>query len=267
VNPRALTATALLLFSALSAGAEPRTVTLLFTNDFESAYDPTEAFWRDDMERIGGIAQLAALIEQERDAADLSFLFDAGDIFTGSLAHCSHGAISFDLFQLMGFEAMVIGNHEFEYGWESLAEEKSRAPFPGLGANLFYRDTDPPYAQPWTIIERDGVRVGVIGLLGQDAATALVPSNIAGVEVRPLAATLAPLAARLRPEVDVLVLIVHQGPTAPCRQTMKPTRMSTAATSKTWHWPAPCRGSTSSSPATPTQARHRHWCIRTLARA
>ena len=212
---RVYIAAALLLASAFGWGAEPRTVTLLFTNDFESAYDPTEAFWRDDMERIGGIAQLATLIEQERAAAEVAFLFDAGDIFTGTLSRRSHGAVAFDLMQLMRYDAMAIGNHEFEYGWERFADEKSRAPFPVLGANLFYAGTDHPYAQPWTIIERGGVRVGVIGLLGEDAATALIPSNIAGVDVRDPVATLIPLVARLRPEVDLLVVLIHQGPTAP----------------------------------------------------
>ena len=204
-----------LLCCTLLWGAERRTVTLLFTNDLESAYDSTDAFWRSDMARIGGIGQLATLIKQERAAAEIAFLLDAGDIFTGSLSRRSHGAVAFDLMQLLDYDAMAIGNHEFEYGWKRFAEEKARAPFPVLGANLFYRGTDHPYAQPWTIIERGGVRLGVIGLLGTDAATALIPSNIAGVEVRDPVATLAHLVARLRAEVDLIVVLAHQGPTAP----------------------------------------------------
>ena len=45
-------------------GQALRELTLLYTNDFESAYDPIPAYWRDDVDRVGGIAQLAALIEQ-----------------------------------------------------------------------------------------------------------------------------------------------------------------------------------------------------------
>ena len=192
-----------------------RRVTILFTNDFESAYDPVEAFWRDDVARIGGVAELAGLIGSLRAREAPVFLFDAGDIFTGTLARRTRGAVSFDFMQLMGYDAMVVGNHEFEYGWEAFAREKARAPFPVLGANLFYAGTDHPYAQPWTIVERGGVRVGVVGLLGRDAATALIPANIAGVEVRDPVATLRPLVERLRNEVDLLVVLVHQGPTAP----------------------------------------------------
>ena len=55
-------------------GQAQRELTLLYTNDFESAYDPIPAYWRDDVDRVGGIAQLAALIEQERRRAPTSFL-------------------------------------------------------------------------------------------------------------------------------------------------------------------------------------------------
>ena len=117
--------------------------------------------------------------------------------------------------QLMGYDAMAIGNHEFEFGYRALSEEMARVPFPVLGANLAWAGTDHPYAQPWTILERDGVRVGVIGVLGEDAATALIPSNIAGVDVTGPVAALQRLVPQLREEVDLVVLLVHQGPTAP----------------------------------------------------
>lgn len=56
------------------------------------------------------------------------------------------GAVSLDLMQLMQDDAMAIGNHEFEYGWEAFAREKARASFPVLGANLFYAGTEHRYA-------------------------------------------------------------------------------------------------------------------------
>ena len=185
MRARALAAVAAVvaLLPALSLGAEQR-VTIAFTNDFESAYDPVEAWWRDDMTRIGGIAELATLVGSLRETSETFFLFDAGDIFTGTLAQRTQGAVSFDVMGRMDYDAMVIGNHEFEYGWEVLAEQKNRVAFPVLGANLFYRGTEHPFAQPWVIIERDGVRVGVIGVMGQDAGTALIPAHIAGLEVQ-----------------------------------------------------------------------------------
>ena len=190
-------------------------VTLLFTNDFESAYDPTPAFWRDDVARVGGIAEIASLVGRIRATEDNVFLFDSGDIFTGTLAKLTRGELSFELMITIGYDAMAIGNHEFEYGWQEFARQKQRAPFPVLGANLFYKGTEHPYAQPYTIIERDGIRIGVIGILGQDAATALIPGNISGVDVRDPKPIVARYVRELRDDVDLVVLLTHQGHTAP----------------------------------------------------
>ena len=153
-------------------GPAPTTVTLLFTNDVESAYDPIPAFWLDDQEMIGGIAEMTTLINSIRDAEPNVFLFDSGDILTGALAKVTEGRLAFELMITMGYDAMAIGNHEFEYGHEIFAWQKNRAPFPVLGANFFYKDTDHPYAQAHANIERDGVRIGVIGIMGQDGTHA-----------------------------------------------------------------------------------------------
>ena len=192
-----------------------RIVTLLFTNDVESAYDPIPAFWLDDIPLIGGIAEMSSLIKSLRKSEPNVFLFDSGDIFTGALAKLTYGQLAFELMITMGYDAMAIGNHEFEYGHEIFAWEKNRAPFPVLGANFFYKDTDHPYAQAHTIIERNGVRIGVIGIMGQDAATAIIPSYIAPLDVRDPAEAVRNSVAELRDQVDLIVLLTHQGKTAP----------------------------------------------------
>ena len=69
------------------ADGDDTIVTLIFTNDIESAYDPVPAWWLEDMEQIGGIAQLATLIANVRATEPNVFLFDAGDIFKIGRAH------------------------------------------------------------------------------------------------------------------------------------------------------------------------------------
>lgn len=193
-----------------------KVVTLIFTNDIESAYDSVPAWWRDDMERIGGIAELSTLIKTIRQNEPNVFLFDAGDIFTGALSRLTDGALMFEFMITMGYDAMGIGNHEFDYGEEILGWQKNRAPFPVLGANLFFKDTDDPFAQAHTIIERDGIRIGVIGILGQDAAsTAIAPQHIDELEVTDPAEAVARSVAELRGDVDLIVLLTHMGHTAP----------------------------------------------------
>ncbi len=211
-------------FILLGCGAAPeaggekgrnREVTILYTNDFESAYDPIRAFWRDDLEMVGGVAQMATLIQSERERADLAFLLDAGDIFTGTLAKLTRGELPFELMISMGYDAMCIGNHEFEYGWWVLRDAMQLAPFPVLAANLFYEGTDIPFGQQMTILERDGFRIGVVGIFGEDAATALFPPHLEGLEVRDPVKAARAAVARLRPQVDLVVLLTHQGKTAP----------------------------------------------------
>jgi len=192
-----------------------RDLLLLYTNDLESAYDPIDAFWRDDIDHIGGVGQLAALITSERSKASTSFLLDAGDIFTGSLSKMSRGRLPFELMISMDYDVMCIGNHEFEYGWRALRKVMQLAPFPVLAANIFYEGTDIPFAQPSTILERDGVQIGVIGIFGTDAATALFPPHLAGLEVRDPVEAARKAVAELRPDVDLIILLTHEGKTAP----------------------------------------------------
>lgn len=199
-----------------SAGAaQSREVTLLFTNDFESAFDPIPAYWNPDVEYLGGIAHIATLVDDLRQQEEMVFLFDAGDIFTGVLSKKTQGVVPMEMMITMDYDAMVIGNHEFEYGWQSFARMKDRLPFPVLGANLFYADSALPYAQAYAVLEKQGVRIGVIGVMGQDAGTAIIPSHIRGVDVRDPAASIKPYVALLKPQVDLIVVLTHQGKTAP----------------------------------------------------
>ena len=201
---------------ATTTFAEERRVTLLYTNDIESVYEPVEAFWNPEIERIGGIPYLATLIAQQRQAEPTSFLFDAGDIYTGALSQTSEGRLAFDLYSLMGYDAVNLGNHEFEYGWESLHHIRQRARFPVLSANLFYEGTDVPFARAYTILEKDGIRIGVVGAMGVDAfVNAINPAHSAGVEVREVAPIVQRVVDSIRGEVDLVVVLTHQNRTAP----------------------------------------------------
>lgn len=200
--------------------AEIKEVTLLHTNDIESVYQPIDAFWDESMEGIGGIAHLATLIEQERDKATAEgstyFQVDAGDIFTGSLTKRSFGRLAFDLYDVMGYDVITLGNHEFEYGWERLREVMPRASYPVLCANIFYEGTDITLAQPYTIIERDGIKMGVIGVMGIDAYyNTMWEGNRRGLEVRDPIEVTQHYIDFLKDEVDFTVILTHQNLTAP----------------------------------------------------
>ncbi len=205
--------------AALAAGpamAEERLVTLLYTNDIESVYEPVEAFWNPEIELIGGIPYLATLIDQVRGEPGLSFLFDAGDIYTGALSQATEGRLAWDLYSLMGYDVVNLGNHEFEYGWESLRRIVQRARFPVLSSNLFFQETEFDFLPAYTILQKDDFRVGVIGLMGVDAfINAINPAHREGVEVRAAAPIVQAWVDELRDEVDLVVVLTHQNRTAP----------------------------------------------------
>lgn len=201
---------------SMACSAEIKEVTLLHTNDIESVYEPLEASWRSDIDLIGGMPYLATLIKQVRAKESLSFLMDAGDIYTGALSSQSAGKLPFDLYSAMGYDVINIGNHEFEYGWKSLVETKPRAAFPVLNANIVHRDSDTLIAQPYTIIERDGVRIGVIGVMGIDAFNnATANFQRAELTIKDPIATTQYWVDKIRDDVNMVVVLTHQNKTAP----------------------------------------------------
>ncbi len=215
-SPIMLSMIAAMIGVSNSAVAEIRNVTLLHTNDIESVYEPVDAFWNPNISRIGGIPYLATLIKEVRAQEETSFLLDAGDIFTGSLAKKTKGKLSFDLYSAMGYDAITLGNHEFEYGWETLKQNMPRAAYPVLNANIKFEQNNAPFAQPYTIIERNGIRIGVIGVMGVDAFyNTMWKGNRKGLTVDDPTEVTQFWVDKIRDEVDMVVVLTHQNKTAP----------------------------------------------------
>ncbi len=206
----------LLLFVAVSAFSQQKEITLLYTNDIESVYESVEAFWNDDIELIGGIPYLATLIKQTRAKEKISFLFDAGDIFTGALSQSNEGVLAFDVYSQMSYDALNLGNHEFEYGHERLREVWQRANFPVLCANIFYENTDIHFADAYTIVRKDDFKIGVIGIMGVDAfLNTMSVEHRQGLEVRDPIPIVQDYINLIHDDVDLIVVLTHQNRTAP----------------------------------------------------
>ncbi len=206
----------ILLIQSQIAFGDIKEVVLLHTNDIESVYEPIESVWRDDIEFMGGIPYLATLIKQTREAHDVSFLFDAGDIFTGALSKKSLGKLPFDLYSTMGYDVITLGNHEFEYGWEVLSETMYRASFPVLNANIIYEDSGRTFSRPYAIVERDGVRIGVVGVMGVDAFyNTIAKFQRTGLAIKDPTETAQYWVDKIKDDVDIVVVLTHQNKTAP----------------------------------------------------
>ncbi len=206
----------LLLLLSLLTQAEIKEVTLLHTNDIESVYEPLQADWRDDIETIGGLPYLAGLIRQVQSEESLSFLVDAGDIFTGALSKKTLGKLPFDLYSAMNYDVINIGNHEFEYGWEKLVETLPRASYPVLNANIVHKASGSRIAQPYTILERDGVRIGVVGVMGTDAFfNTTAKFHRAELTIEDPVKVAQYWVDKIRDDVHMVIVLTHQNRTAP----------------------------------------------------
>src|SRR5262245_9595795 len=192
-----------------------REVTILYTNDFHSAFDPIPAYWLKGSPKLGGAAQLSTFINQIRKRDRTVFLFDTGDMFTGMLSNLTRGEALMEMMAAMKYDAMAIGNHEFDYGSDNFEKQMYRVPFPVLGANIFYKGTTHRYSRPYPIIERNGVRLGVIGIIGEDARSVALPSGITGLDFLDPIPIVRDLVKELKPQVDLIVVLAHQGKTGP----------------------------------------------------
>ncbi len=200
---------------APAADPAPRDVTILYTTDFHSAFDPIPAYWLPGSPKLGGAAELATMVKDIRRREDTVFLFDAGDMFTGMLSNQTRGEALMEMMLSMGYDAMAIGNHEFDYGAENFTRQMYRVPFPVLAANIFYKGTTRYYSRPYTLLERNGVRVAVIGIIGQDARSVALPSGITDLDFTDPIPAVRAAVKELKPLVDLIVVLAHQGKTGP----------------------------------------------------
>ncbi len=140
-------------------------ITILHTNDTHSRIDPFPA--NDSrFPNMGGAAKRAALIKKIRSEEKNVLLFDAGDVFQGSPYFNMYGGeVEFKLMSAMGYDAMTLGNHEFDNGLDGIVRELPFANFPILSANYDFSNTVlAGKVQPYKIFIMDGIKIGVFGL-------------------------------------------------------------------------------------------------------
>ena len=112
-----------------------------------------------------GYDGLAAYIEERTAAGDEIILFDAGDAFQGKVeVNAFEGASALDIMNTLGYDAMAVGNHDFEFKAEGLFKLRDNADFPLLAANVFYEDTGEPAFSDSVIIPASDYKIGVFGL-------------------------------------------------------------------------------------------------------
>lgn len=209
---------------ALVRAQAPLRLTLLHTNDVHSRHEPINrlgAACRAEEQRpgtcFGGSARLAAAIVAERAAAEaegrIVLTLDAGDQFMGSLFYTHwRGEAEREVMNAIGYDAMAVGNHEFDNGPPVLARFAAALACPLLSANIDASGEPAlaPLIRPFAVVGRGGVRVGIVGLTTAD--TPRISSPGPGVRFAGEAAALgAGVAAARAAGAEVVVALTHVG--------------------------------------------------------
>lgn len=223
---------------AASRAVDTITLSIVGTNDLHGRIF-TDRFGR------GGLTVLGGFVENLRAARAADggalLLFDAGDTFQGGIeSNLSEGQVVVDAYNAMGYTALAIGNHDFDYGpidprepvaaalvsrapgasppdmRGALKAAAARARFPFLAANIVDAATSRPIAwpnvSPSIIVEAAGVRVGLIGLMTATGLTQTLPSHVGGLRTTALVSTVQEQAASLRQRgAELVIVVAHEG--------------------------------------------------------
>jgi 5'-nucleotidase len=138
-------------------------LTILHTNDMHSHIHP---FTSGRNKGLGGMAQRAALIKQIRKQEEHVLLLDAGDIFQGTpYFNVYGGELEFKLMSEMKYDAVTLGNHDFDNGLEGLKKQLPHANFPFLIANYDFSDTILKNTfKPYKVFRKGDLKIGVFGI-------------------------------------------------------------------------------------------------------
>lgn len=161
----------LLLALSLSAqqgksGALEKQLFILHTSDTHSRIEPISREAADEYAGMGGAVRRAGIVKQFRSKHPDMLLLDCGDVSQGTpYYNLFQGELEIKMMNLMGYDAMAIGNHEFDFGLENMARLFRLARFPIVCSNYEVAGTVlEGLVKPYIILEREGLKIGVFGL-------------------------------------------------------------------------------------------------------
>lgn len=179
---------------------------IITQTDFAGAIDETY--------HCPGAAKLAGLVESVRRQNPEGTLFlDAGDILCGApICSLTDGEPVVEVCNRLGIDAMTLGNHEFDNGLDTMTRVLSGARFPILCANIVRSGTGEylPFARPYLMLRRQGIRIAVIGLTTAYTPFMLKAGRFDGLTILPPGQVLSELLPKVRGEgADIVIVLGH----------------------------------------------------------
>ena len=163
----------------------------------------------------GGMPLLAGMVDGFRQRAPgRTLLLDAGDAWQGTVISSENrGQALTRIMSHMGYDAMTLGNHDFDWGRDVIAQRAKEASFPFLAANVVDAATgrSPSWARPFVVKDLGIVTVAVIGITRPDLASVTKATNVAGLRVMGAVETVRRYLPELRRSADLVVALTHLG--------------------------------------------------------
>lgn len=183
-------------------------ISLLTVNDYHGALTGDA--------KNPGIAKLVGYMKNEEKAnKNGTLILSAGDMFQGTAdSNLLYGEPVVTAMNEAGFDAMVLGNHEFDWGLDKLKARMAGSKFPYLGANLIEKATGktPDFVKPYTIINKNGINVGVIGIVTPETETKTKPEMVAPYVFKNPAEVVNALVPEVKKAgADIVVVLSHLG--------------------------------------------------------
>lgn len=186
-------------------------ITILHTNDHHGH------FWRNEYGEYGLAAQktLVDSVRREvRDAGGTVLVLSGGDINTGvPESDLQDAEPDFRGMNKIGYDAMAVGNHEFDNPLSVLRQQEKWAKFPFLSANIYQKSSGERLFKPWALFKRQGLNIAVIGLTTDDTAKIGNPEFFTDIEFRKPAAEAKLVLQELKQtdKPDIIIAVTHMG--------------------------------------------------------
>ena len=204
-----------LLVAGLSAGADSTLLRILAINDFHGALEARVFGWSAQRPAGGAAALKATLDRAAAECRCVSFRFDGGDQMQGTLAsNLVHGRSTIEALNAVGLDAASLGNHDFDWGVDTLRARMREARYPWLAANIFDSASGrrPGWVVPWALVQKGGLRVAVVGYITPVTKTIVKARHVAGLRFgRGLAAIADVLDSARAANPDLTVIVAHEG--------------------------------------------------------
>lgn len=153
------------------------------------------------------------MVKEQREAASAFLLLEAGDSWygEGEIGQRTRGKAVVEAMNLLGYDAMTLGELEFHLGLQDLRARMEEAAFPLLAANVVSEDGSRTFAQPYVLREMGGHRVAVLGLVTLEADPVVRATTEGAYHVADPIATVRRYVEGLSPQCDVILVLSHLG--------------------------------------------------------